>query len=178
MKVEVVGKNGFSPSEANKEYAVKKLSKLKDMLPDYEIVTARVVCKVYKTYHKVEVTIPSKNIILRAEVTEADLYAAIDGAIDKLMKQVRRYNDKVKDKLGKPGIKNATVVEEEALAEEPKISREKHLDLEPMTVEEALDQMELLGHDFFVYLDKETRKTNVIYLRADGDYAILETEAK
>jgi putative sigma-54 modulation protein len=176
MKVEVVGKNGFSPSESNKEYAVKKLAKLKEMLPDYEDVTARVVCKVYKTYHKVEVTIPSKNIILRAEVTEADLYAAIDGSIDKLMKQVRRYNDKVKDKLGKPGIKNASVVDE--AAEEPKISREKHLDLEPMTAEEALDQMELLGHDFFVYLDKETRKTNVIYLRADGDYAILETEAK
>ena len=176
MKVEVVGKNGFSPSDANKEYAAKKLAKLKDMLPDYEDVTARVVCKVYKTYHKVEVTIPSKNIILRAEVTEADLYAAIDGSIDKLMKQVRRYNDKVKDKLGKPGIKNASVVDE--AAEEPKISREKHLDLEPMTAEEALDQMELLGHDFFVYLDKETRKTNVIYLRADGDYAILETEAK
>ena len=174
MKVEVVGKNGFTPSEANKEYAIKKLGKLKDMLPDYEDVTARVVCKVYKAYHKVEVTIPSKNIILRAEVMEADLYAAIDGAIDKLMKQVRRYNDKVKDKLGKPGIK--TVAVEDTSSQ--KIAREKHLDLEPMTAEEALDQMELLGHDFFVYLDKETRKTNVIYLRADGDYAILETEAK
>ncbi|MCR5231731.1 MAG: sigma 54 modulation/S30EA ribosomal C-terminal domain-containing protein [Acholeplasmatales bacterium] len=90
------------------------------------------------------------------------------------MKQVRRYNDKVKDKLGKPGIKSATVED----ASSQKIAREKHLDLEPMTAEEALDQMELLGHDFFVYLDKETRKTNVIYLRADGDYAILETEAK
>ena len=174
MKVEVVGKNGFTPSEANKEYAIKKLGKLKDMLPDYEDVTARVVCKVYKAYHKVEVTIPSKNIILRAEVMEADLYAAIDGAIDKLMKQIRRYNDKVKDKLGKPGIKTITI--EDAATQ--KIAREKHLDLEPMTAEEALDQMELLGHDFFVYLDKETRKTNVIYLRADGDYAILETEAK
>ena len=174
MKVEIVGKNGFAPSDANKEYAIKKLSKLKEQLSDYDNVTARVVCKVYKTYHKVEVTIPAKNIILRAEVTEADLYAAIDLVIDKLMKQIRRYNDKVKDKTGKPGIKNAQVEG----AEQQKIAREKHVDLEPMTAEEALDQMELLGHDFFVYLDKETRKTNVIYLRADGDYAILETEAK
>lgn len=174
MKVEIVGKNGFSPSDANKEYAIKKLSKLKEQLSDYDNVTARVVCKVYKTYHKVEVTIPTKNIILRAEVTEADLYAAIDLVIDKLMKQIRRYNDKVKDKLGKPGIKNAQIED----TAQQKIAREKHLDLEPMTAEEALDQMELLGHDFFVYLDKETRKTNVIYLRADGDYAILETEAK
>ena len=174
MKVEVVGKNGFSPSDANKEYAAKKLAKLKDMIPDYEDVTARVVCKVYKTYHKVEVTIPSKNIILRAEVTEADLYAAIDGSIDKLMKQVRRYNDKVKDKLGKTGIKNASLVA--VAAEEPKISREKHLDLEPMTAEEALDQMELLGHEFFVFQDIDTDSISVLYKRKDGNYGIIETK--
>ena len=174
MKVEIVGKNGFNPSSANKEYAEKKLEKLQDVLQDYNNVTARVVCKVYKTYHKVEVTIPSKNIMLRAEVMEESLYGAIDGAIDKLMKQVRRYNDKVKDKLGKKGIRNMEVQEEP----QQKVTREKHLDLEPMSRDEAIDQMEALGHDFFVYLDKETRKTNVIYLRADGDYAVIETETK
>ncbi len=174
MKVEIVGKNGFNPSQANKEYAEKKLDKLKDVLADFDNVTARVVCKVYKTYHKVEVTIPSKNIMLRAEVMEESLYGAIDGAIDKLMKQVRRYNDKVKDKLGKKGIRSLG----EAPAEPQRVTREKHLDLEPMTRDEAIDQMEALGHDFFVYLDKETRKTNVIYLRADGDYAVIETETK
>lgn len=174
MRIEIVGKNGFTPSEANKEYAIKKLSKLENYLEDYENLSARVVCKVYKSYHKIEVTIPTKNIILRAEVMEEDLYAAIDGAIDKLVKQVRRYNDKVKDKLGKPGIRQAT----EESSKPQAIVRDKHVDLEPMTKEEALDQMELLGHDFFVYLDKETRKTNIIYLRDDGDYAIIETEAK
>ena len=174
MKVEIVGKNGFNPSQSNKEYAEKKLEKLQDVLADYDNVTARVVCKVYTKYHKVEVTIPSKNIMLRAEVMDETIYAALDGAIDKLVKQVRRYNDKVKDKLGKKGIRSVGVQ-----AEEPqKVTREKHLDLEPMTREVAIDQMEALGHDFFVYLDKETRKTNVIYLRADGDYAVIETEAK
>ena len=174
MKVEIVGKNGFNPSASNKEYAEKKLEKLQDVLQDYDNVTARVVCKVYKAYHKVEVTIPSKNIMLRAEVMDESIYAAMDGAIDKLMKQVRRYNDKVKDKLGKKGIRSIGVEE----AEPQRVTREKHLDLEPMTRDEAIDQMEALGHDFFVYLDKETRKTNVIYLRADGDYAVIETEAK
>ena len=174
MKVELVGKNGFNPSVSNKEYAEKKLAKLEGMLSDYYNVTARVVCKVYKTYHKVEVTIPSKNIILRAEVMDDSIYAAMDGAIDKLQKQVRRYNDKVKDKLGKKGIRSMG----DQTDEPQKVTREKHLDLEPMTREEAIDQMEALGHDFFVYLDKETRKTNVIYLRADGDYAVIETEAK
>lgn len=175
MKVEIVGKNGFTPSDANKEYAVKKLGKLEDILADYHNVTARVVCKVYKAYHKVEVTIPSKNIILRAEVMDADIYAALDGAIDKLVKQVRRYNDKTKDKLGKQGIRSMGAGQP---VKDERIVRDKHVDLEPMTSEEAIDQMEMLGHDFFVYLDKATRKTNVIYVRADGDYAIIETEAK
>ena len=147
MKVEIVGKNGFTPSDANKEYAIKKLRKLEDILSDYDNVNARVVCKVYKAYHKVEVTIPSKNIILRAEVMDADIYAALDGAIDKLVKQVRRYNDKTKDKLGKQGIRSF----EKSEPKNERIVRDKHVDLEPMTAEEAMDQMEMLGHDFFVY---------------------------
>ncbi|MDE5565404.1 MAG: ribosome-associated translation inhibitor RaiA [Anaeroplasmataceae bacterium] len=175
MKVEIVGKNGFNPSDANKEYAMKKLSKLEGLLPDYENVNARVVCKVYKTYHKVEVTIPTKNIILRAEVQEEDVYAAIDGAMDKLLKQVRRYNDRMKDKLGKKGIRS---MDTGANDSKERIVRDKLVDLEPMTRDEAIDQMELLGHDFFIYLDKETRKTNVIYVRNDGDYAVIETNSK
>ncbi len=175
MKVEVVGKNGFTPSDANKEYAVKKLTKLEGLITDYENVSARVVCKVYKAFHKVEVTIPTKNIILRAEVEETDIYAAIDGAIDKLMKQVRRYNDRTKDKLGKKGIRS---VEMGVSPKDERIVRDKNVDLEPMTRDEAIDQMELLGHDFFIYLDKETRKTNVIYVRNDGDYAVIETTTK
>ena len=173
MKIEVVGKNGFTPSEANKEYAEKKLAKLQNYLSDYDNISARVVCKVYKDFHKVEVTIPSKNIILRAEVSASDIYSALDLAIDKLVKQIRRYNDKIKDKMGRDGIKNSLVAD----ADE-RVVRKKEFNLEPMSVEEAIDQMEALGHDFFVYLDKETRKTNVIYLRADGDYAVIETEAK
>ena len=176
MRIEVVGKNGFNPSDANKEYAIKKLSKLENMIPDFDTVSARVVCKVYKSFHKVEVTIPSKSIILRAEVSDSDIYAAIDGSIDKLMTQVRRYNDKTKDKMGKKSIRHA---EEPVMTEQnKKFVRDKHVDLIPMTREEALDQMELLGHDFFIYLDKETKKTNVIYLREDGDYAVIETESK
>lgn len=174
MKVEIVGKNGFIPSDSNKDYAVKKLGKLEDLLRDYDNATARVVCKVYKAFHKVEVTIPTKNIILRAEVTDADIYAAIDGVVDKLVKQLRRYNDKIKSKMGKQGIRSVEVNDEH----EEKFERIKFLDLEPMTSDEALDQMELLGHDFFIYLDKETKKTNVIYLRADGNYAIIETTTK
>ena len=173
MKIEVVGKNGFTPSEANKEYAEKKLAKLQNYLSDYDNISARVVCKVYKDFHKVEVTIPSKNIILRAEVSANDIYSALDLAIDKLVKQIRRYNDKIKDKMGRDGIKNSLVSEEDE-----RVVRKKEFNLQPMSVEEAIDQMEALGHDFFIYLDKSTRKTNVIYLRADGGYAVIETDSK
>ena len=177
MKVEIVGKNGFTPSEANKDYIEKKLTKLDGLVSDSENLTARVVCKVYKQYHKVEVTIPAKNIILRAEVEQQDVYAAVDGAIDKLVNQVKRYNDRVKDKMGRKGIRTEAMVEE-VPAEPQKVVRGKNVDLEPMSREEAIDQMELLGHDFFIYLDKETRKTNVIYVRNDGDYAVIETTTK
>ncbi len=176
MKVEIVGKNGFHPSDANKDYALKKLAKLEGLIHDYENVCARVVCKVYKSFHKVEVTIPTKNIILRAEVQEIDVYAAIDTAIDKLVSQIKRYNDRMKDKLGKKGIRSTEMNVDSSRDE--RIVRGKNVELEPMTSEEAIDQMELLGHDFFIYLDKETRKTNVVYLRDDGDYAIIETNTK
>ena len=176
MTVEIVGKNGFTPSEANKEYVQKKLAKLDGLVNDSENLTARVVCKVYKQFHKVEVTIPAKNIILRAEVQQNDIYAAIDGAIDKLVHQVKRYNDRVKDKMGRKGIRTESMSEE--VVETQRVVRGKSVDLEPMTREEAIDQMELLGHDFFIYLDKETRKTNEIYVRNDGDYAVIETTTK
>ena len=174
MKVEIVGKNGFIPTDANKDYAIKKLGKLEDLLRDYENAQARVVCKVYKAYHKVEVTIPTKNIILRAEVQDVEINAAIDQVIDKLVSQLRRYNDKAKNKMGKQGIRTIGVNDEQ----DEKFERVKFLDLVPMTSEEALDQMELLGHDFFIYQDKETKKTNDIYLREDGNYAIIETTTK
>ena len=172
MRVEVTGKNGFNPWNDVKEYAEKKLSKLQDLLPDYDTTSARVVCKNYSSYQKVEVTIPSKNIILRAEVAKDDLYQALDAAIDKLVAQIKKYNSKLKEKIGKESLKYREI-DSEPIGE---VVRDKHLKLEPLSREEAVDQMELLGHKFFVYLDKETRKTTVLYQRDDGNYAVIITE--
>ena len=171
MKVEIVGKNGFTPSEANREYVQKKLAKLEGLVNDSENLTARVVCKVYKQFHKVEVTIPAKNIILRAEVQDHDVYAAIDNSIDKLVSQIKRYNDRMKDKLGKKGIRSTDMTVDSHKDE--RIVRGKNVDLEPMTSEEAIDQMELLGHDFFIYLDKETRNTINVLLKYPENSAII-----
>ena len=181
MKIEVIGKNGFTPSAANREYAEKKLKKLNDFFGEESSLKALVVCKVYKQMHKVEITIPTKNLTMRAECSEQDLYAAIDRVVDKLLQQVRKYKTRVKSKLDKEGIKHQIPaeldvenLEHEMTAE--RIVKNKEIELEPMTLEEAISQMELLGHDFFVYLDKQTHKTNIIYLREDGNYANIETK--
>ena len=181
MKIEVIGKNGFTPSTANREYAEKKLGKLNDFFGRDSDLRALVVCKVYKQMHKVEVTIPAKNLIMRAECSEHDLYAAIDKAVDKLLQQVRKYKTRVKSKLDKEGIKHQIPAELDVQDLEHEISAEmivkkKEIELEPMSLEEAISQMELLGHDFFVYLDKQTHKTNVLYIRKDGNYANIETK--
>ena len=105
MIIEVIGKNGFTPSVANREYAEKKLKKLNDFFGEENNLRALVVCKVYKQMHKVEITIPTKNLTMRAECSEQDLYAAIDRVVDKLLQQVRKYKTRVKSKLDKEGIK-------------------------------------------------------------------------
>ncbi len=174
LKVEVVGKNGFEPSNSNRDYAQKKLQKLENQFKNDDVV-ARVVCKVYPTYHKVEITLPTKSAILRSEAKEKDIYAAIDISIDKLQGQIRKYKTK-RDRTNKEAIKD--VEQAWVNVKEPKLVKSKDIELEPMSKEEAIDQMELLGHDFFVYLDSSTHKTNVIYLRDDGDYAIIETKTK
>ena len=177
MKLEVVGKGDFVPSEANKAYALKKLSKLEDFFGEEAELKATMLCKVYnKNAYKVEVTIPTKNLIMRAEANESDLYAAIDRAVDKLLQQCRKYKTRVKSKLDKLGIKSQIVLEQEHEDEDKQIVKTKELELEPMTTEEAISQMELLGHDFFIYLNKETHKVDVLYLRNDGNYANIETK--
>lgn len=181
MKFEILGKNGFVPSDAIRAYAEKRLAKVVSLFGPDVVHEVRIVCKVYKDHHKVEVTIPAKSTIIRAEVADVDMYAAIDKANDKLIAQIRRYKDKLKNNLEKEGIKqaysrefDAESLEKEVLATQ--LVKNKKVELKPMSTDEAIAAMELLGHSFYVYLDKETNKTNVVYLRKDGDYAVIETQ--
>ncbi len=179
MKIEVYGKNGFSPSEANKEYCATKLDKLNTYFSNEVELEAKVVCKVYKESHKVEVTIPTKNLIMRAEASDNDLYAAIDKAIDKLLIQIRKHKDKVKNKFEKEGIKSVFkdhFDKENTEKNKKQLVRSKQVELVPMSQEDAIHQMGLLSHDFFIYLDESTFKVNVLYIREDGEYAIIETK--
>ncbi len=178
MKIEVYGKNGFTPSEANKEYCETRLAKLDSYFTNEE-VDVRVVCKVYKETNKVEITAPTKNIILRAEVSDKDLYSAIDKSVDKLLVQVRKHKDKVKNKFDKEGIKTIhkdNVDKDNQIKGDSQLVRVKQVDLVPMSQEDAIHQMDVLGHNFFVYLDEVTMKVNVLYVRETGGYAVIETK--
>lgn len=180
MRITIIGKNGFTPSESNKEYAQRKLAKLERHLDVGVELDVRVVCKVYKNeYHKVEITVPFKKVTLRAEATNQDMYGAIDLAIDKLLRQVRKYNTRTNNRMNRQGIKISFQEELEAPKEAEivgEVVRTKRLALKPMDLEEAIDQLDLLGHSFYIYRDITTEKVNLVYLRNDGNYALIETE--
>lgn len=181
MKYEIIGKNGFEPTEAIRNYVIKRLNKVVSFFDPSLILDVRVVLKVYKDHHKVEVTIPAKGIILRSETVDEDMYTAIDKSVDKLIAQIKKHKDKLKTHLTKKGNPKVysdefetEAIEKEILASS--IVKNKEIKLEPMSVEEALIEMEMSGHDFYVFLNEKTNKVNVAYLRQDGDYAVIETK--
>ncbi|MCK4551589.1 MAG: ribosome-associated translation inhibitor RaiA [Tenericutes bacterium] len=178
MRLDIRGKGGFVITDAIYNYLEKKLKKI-DKVFQHEI-EAYVVCKVYREGTKVEITIPIKFITMRAEVQDRDLYAAIDRAIDKLEAQIRKNKHRMNRSLQeKVGLKNAFHNEylnlEELEKELTSPVKKKKIKLEILSLEEAITQMELIGHDFFVFKN-EDKITSLLYLREDGKYGLIETE--
>lgn len=181
MNFEVVGKGDFNPSDAIKAYAEKRMQKVINLLGEENIQEIRILCKIYKDHHKVEVTIKASGMLLRAEVQEFDVYAGIDGSVDKLVRQIHRHKNRLQNHLDRTKFGqfeheelDIESLEKEVLATQ--LVKNKKIDLKPMTAEEAISSMELTDHDFYIFLDKETGQTNVVYRREDGDYAIIETK--
>lgn len=165
---------------AIREYVETKVEKIERYFNEDIHANANVNLKVYSDKQtKVEVTIPMKNLTLRAEEKHNDMYAAIDLIVDKLERQIRKHKTKVNRKFREregAGLYFATHSPEPSEAEEEyKIVRTKQFDLKPMDAEEAILQMNLLGHDFFVYTDAEEDGTNIVYKRKDGKYGLIET---
>ena len=173
---------------ALREYVESKVGKIEKYFDEVPEANVHVNLKVYSDRQgKAEVTIPLPNIVLRAEETSPDLYGSIDLVSDKLERQMRKYLTKVNRKFRKtsqptdnfqpvsPGLL-ASDDEVETSDENLKIVRTKRFDLKPMNAEEAVLQMEMLGHDFFVFLDGETDSTNIVYKRDNGDFGLIETE--
>ena len=175
MKVNIVGKN-VKVTPAIAEKVNKKLDHLTKYFLIDDNVTAKVLIRTYPVGQKIEVTIPTKYAILRAEVVDDDLYAAIDLAIDKLEDQIRRQKTRLQRK-NRLSLAEAFLDEEESGQDDiDEVVKTKSIEPQEMSLDEAIMKMELLGHDFFIYTDDETEKIAVVYKRKDGDYGLIETE--
>jgi putative sigma-54 modulation protein len=164
----------YENTDAIKEYIEAKLSRLDKYIKDSDDIEAVVLTKKEGRRHKIEVTIPTKDFTLRNEVVDDDLYAAIDLVIDKLERQVRKNKEKLNKK--KKVIEDFEIDIEDNFMEEEVIVKRKSIELKPIDEEEAILQMELLGHNFFVYKDADTDKICVLYKRKNGNYGIIETK--
>ena len=177
MKVQIYGKN-ITVTPAIAEKIEKKLNHLEKYFIIDENVIANVVVRVYPNKQKIEVTIPTKFAVLRAEVVHDDLYAAIDLAIDKLEDQIRRQKTRLtrknKEKLAYAILETEELDEEYDEADE--VVKTKSIVPDTMELDEAIMRMEMLNHNFFIYRDDETKEIAVVYKRHDGGYGLIETE--
>ncbi|MBE3588762.1 MAG: ribosome-associated translation inhibitor RaiA [Thermoanaerobacteraceae bacterium] len=172
MEVQVRGRN-VEVTNALKEYVEKRLGKLEKFLE--QINEVQVTMTVEKESHRVEVTIPLNGIILRGEESTGDMYASIDLVVEKLEKQVERYKGKLLRRLER----NSLQVPEggdRVVENGPRVVRTKRFAIKPMSVDEAVMQMNLLGHSFFVFSNAETEQVNVVYRRKDGNFGLIEPE--
>ena len=177
IKYSIRGEN-LEVTEALRDYEVSKLEKIEKYFQADQELDARVNLKVYREKTaKVEVTIPLGSITLRAEDVSQDMYGSIDLVTDKIERQIRKNKTKIerknRNKKSTSQLFTDAVIEEVEAAP-AKVVRSKQIDLKPMDLEEALLQMDLLGHDFFIYTDVEDNTTNVLYRREDGDVGLLE----
>lgn len=166
-------------TEALRLYTEKKIGKLERYFSHIPTVTAHVNLKVYPDKNaKVEVTIPLPSVVLRAEETTSDLYGSIDLVIDKLERQIRKYKTKIQKKYREHNLMFDTSMSQttELESDTLEIARIKRIPFKPMDSEEAILQMNLLGHDFFAYIDIETEDMCVVYRRKDGKYGLIEAD--
>ena len=168
-------------TSAMKDYVNEKLEKLDKYFDKNIEVRANVIVKVNNNHEqRIEITIPLKSYILRSEETQEDFYAAVDKTIDKLERQVRKNKTRLMSKKVKPSydfnFAEIELPEEKEEKNTHKIVKRKTIEVKPMNEEEAILQMELLGHQFFMYKDSETDQYAVVYKRNDGNYGVMEAE--
>ena len=175
MKINARGQK-IKVTDAIQAHTEEKLKKLDKYFDTPEEITANVLIKVKGKDQTVEVTIPTKKFILRGEETNNDLYAAIDLVTDKLERQIRKNKTRLKKKNVQNIIDFKIDFEVEKEDEnKTKIVKRKNIEMKPMSEEEAILQLELLGHSFFVFKNVKTDEIDILYRRNDGDYGIIET---
>jgi putative sigma-54 modulation protein len=167
-------------TDAIRDYIEEKIGRINKYFKSEELIS-NVLVKVRGNKDIIEVTIPTDKYILRSEVANDDLYAAIDLASEKLERQIRKNKTKLQKRINESLNKEfnfdyeieANIEEEE---KEKTIVKRKSIETKPMDEEEAILEMELLGHDFFVYKDMHSESICILYKRKDGNYGLIETE--
>ncbi|MDM8000450.1 MAG: ribosome-associated translation inhibitor RaiA [Dehalococcoidia bacterium] len=189
MDIEIRGKK-LQLSKAVENYVTKKMSKLDHLLPsivETKVEISKEKAKSPTNRYVVQVTVKSDGVLIRAEERQADVYAAIDAADDVIRKQIERFKGKYylrnrraarhRKEMGVPVLPETGVEPEEGRKRIPEVVvKAKRFPVKLMSVEEASVQMELLGHDFFIFLNADNNSFNVLYRRKDGAYGLIEPE--
>lgn len=177
MQIKVRGEK-IKITPAIDSYVNDKIGKLDKYFENPDEINANILVRIRNVEQIVEVTIPIKNAVLRAEERSKDLYEAIDLVVDKLERQIRKNKTKIqkrKNKVIMPEF-NLDYPLDKKEEDKAKIVKEKIIETKPMSREEAILQMELVGHDFYVFKDDKTLDTTVVYRRKDGNYGVIETK--
>ena len=173
MKFNIHGKK-IDVTESIKSYIEEKIGRLDKYFENPNEITATALIKLRGKDQVVEVTINANKFILRGEESHKDLYASIDKVSDKIERQIRKNKTRLKKKTVKDVSRDFVLDFEEPEENDNVIVKRKTIKNKPMSEEEAILQMELLGHEFFAYKNEETNEVNILYKRKDGDYGILE----
>lgn len=177
MDVIVRGKN-VELTQALKDHAIRKIRKLEKYF-EHQPITAQAVLTVEKDRQIIEVTIPIDGFLLRAEAETPDMYSSVDMVVDKLERQHRKFKTRRDRRYATQvrGMTHALAAQQDIVPHDgPSLVRRKRFPGKPMDLDEALMQMDLLGHDFFVFRNAESDAMNVLYRRKDGDYGLLEPQ--
>lgn len=178
MQLIITGKNRPVPDRLD-EYVRRKIGKLERYLTDpaeAQVELSEESTKNAQHRQVVQVTIYKNGTIVRGEERSGDMSSAIDAVVDKLERQIKRYKEKnvARKRRAQPLVEELSGV---PMSGEPRIVRIKRFPVPPMSEEEAIDQMELLGHSFFVFHNQTNGKMNVVYKREDGNYGLLEPDS-
>lgn len=173
MKFNIHGKK-LDVTDSIKSYIEEKIGRLDKYFENPNDITATILIKLRGNEQVVEATINANKFILRGEESHKDLYASIDKVSDKIERQIRKNKTRMNKKVSKDLTMDFILNFEEPEENDNVIVKRKVIEDKPMSEEEAILQMELLGHEFFAFRNMETKDINILYKRKDGDYGILE----
>ena len=180
MELQIIAKNSVEVSETIQAYIEKKIGKLGRYLPsigEVKVEISREGAKLPEQRFTVQVTLDSKGVLIRAQDKSKDIRTAIDKVAYVLSKRIERYKGKLYDKgRGMSFARQGAAIEAEEIEALQRVVKSKRFLVKPMPVDEAINQMELLGHDFFLFIDADTERLNLLYRRKNGDYGIIEPE--